>query len=332
MKNSCMKFLITGGLGFIGSNFVRKILQNEENQIINIDNELAGSNHKSLSDLENNSSYNFVKGDITDKVIMKKIIEECDIIVNFAAESHVDRSISTPRPFIDSNILGVFNILEILRDVKRKLIHISTDEVFGNIQNDSATENFRFNPSSPYSASKASAELLINAYSKTFGINAIVTRCTNNYGPRQFLEKLIPKTIIFAEKNFKIPIYGKGTSKRDWIYVLDHCEAIQNIIEKGNVGETYNISSGNELDNITVVKKILNLMNKSEDLIEYVDERPGEDERYSLDSSKIQDELKWNCKIDFDTGINLTIQWYLNNKYWWKDMNMSKLKQISWMK
>jgi len=327
-----MKFLVTGGLGFIGSNFIRQILQDKENQIINIDKELLGSNHKSLSDLENKSSYSFVKGDIADKVVMKKLIEECDIIVNFAAESHVDRSISTPRPFIDSNILGVFNILEILRNVERKLIHISTDEVFGSIENDSATEKFRFNPSSPYSASKASAELLINAYSKTFGIDTTITRCTNNYGPRQFLEKLIPKTIIFAEKNIKIPIYGKGKSKRDWIYVSDHCEAIQNVIQKGKVGETYNISSGNELDNIVVVKKILDLMNKSEDLIEFVDKRPGEDERYSLDSSKIQNELKWNCKIDFDRGINITIQWYLNNKSWWKDINISKLRQISWIR
>jgi len=327
-----MKFLITGGLGFIGSNFIRQILHNKENQIINIDKELLGSNHKSLSDLEDKLSYSFVKGDIADNVVMKKLIEECDIIVNFAAESHVDRSISTPRPFIDSNILGVFNILEILRNVERKLIHISTDEVFGSIENDSATEKFRFNPSSPYSASKASAELLINAYSKTFGIDTIITRCTNNYGPRQFLEKLIPKTIIFAEKNIKIPIYGKGKSKRDWIYVSDHCEAIQNVIQKGKVGETYNISSGNELDNIVVVKKILDLMNKSEDLIEFVDKRPGEDERYSLDSSKIQNELKWNCKIDFDRGINITIQWYLNNKSWWKDINISKLRQISWIR
>lgn len=327
-----MKFLVTGGLGFIGSNFIWKILENKENEVINIDNELLGSNHKSLEELENNTSYTFVKSDITNTAIMEKKIEQVDLVVNFAAESHVDRSISDPNSFIHSNIFGVFKILEILKKIKRKFIHISTDEVFGSVLNESVPENFRFNPSSPYSASKASAELLINSYNKTYGLDAIITRCTNNYGPRQFLEKLIPKTIVCAAENKKIPIYGKGNSKRDWIYVLDHCDAIETIIKKGKMGESYNISTGVELDNISVVKKILNIMGKSEDLIEYVDERPGEDQRYSLDSKKITKELNWKAKINFEKGINLTIQWYLKNKYWWNEMDISQIRKASWMK
>jgi len=327
-----MKFLVTGGLGFIGSNFIREIIQNNTSQVINIDRESSGSNHKNISEIVHNSNYQFVKGDIQDKKIMEKLINDCDVIVNFAAESHVDRSISSPQTFMDSNILGVFNILEIIKNNPKKLIHISTDEVFGSLPEGSADEFTRFNPSSPYSASKAAAEHLINSYVKTFDIDAIITRCTNNFGPRQFPEKLIPKTIIFAEKNIKIPIYGKGNSKRDWIYVLDHCKAIIDIIKGGKIGNTYNISAENELQNIAIVKKILEKMGKSEKLIEYVKDRPGEDKRYSMNSSKIRKELGWKCKVDFDKGLDNTIEWYLENIEWWQDSELSKLKQIPWMK
>jgi len=325
-----MKLLVTGGLGFIGSNFISHVLKKYENhKIINIDDELIGSNHNYLSNLKNSQNYFFVKGSITNKKLMTKLITDCDVIINFAAESHVDRSISNPKPFIDSNILGVFNILEILKKQKKRLVHISTDEVFGSLKTGSANEEYRLNPSSPYSASKASAELLINSYIRTFNIDSVITRCTNNYGPHQYPEKLIPKAIILAHRNEKIPIYGNGKSIRDWIFVEDHCNAIMKVLTKGNSGETYNISSQNELDNLTIIKKILKLMNKPLDLLEFVDDRPGEDHRYSLDSLKIRTELKWNHKINFEEGIIKTIEWYLIKNPWGK-IDSKKLKNIPW--
>ena len=325
-----MKLLVTGGLGFIGSNFISHVLKKYENhKIINIDDELIGSNHNYLSNLKNSQNYFFVKGSITNKKLMTKLITDCDVIINFAAESHVDRSISNPKPFIDSNILGVFNILEILKKHKKRLVHISTDEVFGSLKTGSANEEYRLNPSSPYSASKASAELLINSYIRTFNIDSVITRCKNNYGPHQYPEKLIPKAIILAHRNEKIPIYGNGKSIRDWIFVEDHCNAIMKVLTDGNSGETYNISSQNELDNLTIIKKILKLMNKPLDLLEFVDDRPGEDHRYSLDSLKIRTELKWNHKINFEEGIMKTIEWYLIKNPWEK-IDSKKLKNISW--
>jgi dTDP-glucose 4,6-dehydratase len=325
-----MKLLVTGGLGFIGSNFISHVLKKYENhKIINIDDELIGSNHNYLLNLKNSQNYFFVKGNITNKKLMTKLITDCDVIINFAAESHVDRSISNPKPFIDSNILGVFNILEILKKQKKRLVHISTDEVFGSLKTGSANEEYRLNPSSPYSASKASAELLINSYIHTFNIDSVITRCTNNYGPHQYPEKLIPKAIILAHRNEKIPIYGNGKSIRDWIFVEDHCNAIMKVLTDGNSGETYNISSQNELDNLTIIKKILKLMNKPLDLLEFVDDRPGEDHRYSLDSLKIRTELKWNHKINFEEGIMKTIEWYLIKNPWGK-IDSKKLKNIPW--
>jgi len=229
-----MKLLVTGGLGFIGTNFIIHILNNyQDHSIVNIDAELIGSNHKSLSNFENSNNYKFVKGNITDRVLMEKLINECDAIINFAAESHVDRSILNAKPFIDSNIIGVFTILEILKNQKKRLVHISTDEVFGSLETDSADENYRFNPSSPYSASKASSELLINSYVATHDIDAVITRCTNNYGPQQFLEKLIPKAIILAAHNIPVPVYNGGKGIRDWIFVDDHCNAIMKVLHKG---------------------------------------------------------------------------------------------------
>ena len=313
-----MKLLVTGGLGFIGSNFILDALKNTNYEILNVDAEFYGSNHYNLIEVENSSKYSFVKGDITDKKLMENLISECDCIVNFAAESHVDRSILDPSPFLNSNILGTFTILDIIKNQKKRLVHVSTDEVYGTILEGSAIEETRFNPSSPYSATKASAELLINSYVKTYDVDAVITRCTNNYGPRQFNEKLIPKAIGLCTENKKIPVYGTGASIRDWIHVEDHCKAIMLVLEKGNTGESYNISSSNEVNNLTLITKILEILNKSKENIHFVENRPGEDIRYSLDSSKIHRELGWTPKISFDEGLEKTVQWYISNKDWWK--------------
>ena len=306
--------LVTGGCGFIGSNFILNILKNNDKiTITNIDAELLGSNHNNLSELNNSPNYHFVKGNITNRNLMEELIGNSDAVINFAAETFVDRSILDANQFLVSNIRGTYTILEILRKQKKRLVQISTDEVYGSLENDSATEEYRFNPSNPYAATKASAELLVNSYVKTYDLDCVITRCTNNYGPRQFYEKLIPKTIFLANHDKKIPIYGTGKNIRDWIFVDDHCEAVYNVLLNGKSGESYNISSNNELDNITIVKTILEIMDKSDDLIEFVDDRPGHDLRYSLDSSKIRKSLKWAEKITFQEGLEKTIEWYLKS-------------------
>jgi len=308
-----MKLLVTGGLGFIGSNFIINLLKNYTDiDITNIDAELLGSNHENLTEISNSSHYNFVKGNITNKNLMEKLIHDADCVVNFAAESFVDRSILDANQFLVSNIRGTYTILEALRNNKKRLIQISTDEVYGSLEVDSATEESRFNPSNPYAATKASAELLVNSYVKTYDLDCIITRCTNNYGPRQFYEKLIPKTIFLANNNKKIPIYGKGKNIRDWIFVDDHCNAVYNVLMNGESGQSYNVSANNEIDNISLVKKILEIMNKSSDLINFVEDRPGHDLRYSLDSTKIRNSLGWNNKTNFDDAIRKTIDWVLN--------------------
>ena len=308
-----MKLLVTGGLGFIGSNFILNTLKNDEKiSITNIDAELLGSDHNNLLELKNSSNYHFVKGNITNRNLMEKLIESSDIVVNFAAETFVDRSILDANQFLVSNIRGTYTILEILRKQKKRFIQISTDEVYGSLENDSATEEYRFNPSNPYAATKASAELLVNSFVKTYDLDCVITRCTNNYGPRQFYEKLIPKTIFLANNNKKIPIYGKGKNIRDWIFVDDHCDAVYNVLMNGESGQSYNISANNEIDNISLVKKILEIMDKSSDLINFVEDRPGHDLRYSLDSTKIRNSLGWNNKTNFDDAIRKTIDWILN--------------------
>ena len=326
-----MKLLVTGGLGFIGSNFIKNILENyTDYNIINLDDERYGSNHLSLTSLKNSNNYKFVKGNICDTELCKKLVSESDVVINFAAESHVDRSILNSKPFMDSNIIGVHNILEQIKLHKKRLIQISTDEVFGSLENESADEKFKLNSSSPYASSKASAELIVNSYVKTYECDCIITRCTNNYGPHQFPEKLIPKTLLLAENNQKIPIYGTGKNIRDWIHVNDHCNAIIDVLHKGKTGESYNISANNEIDNITIVKKILSLMDKSEELIEFVEDRPGHDFRYSLDSSKIRNSLNWSSKINFDKGIENTIDWYLQNPEWWKNIEKNTFNGTPW--
>jgi len=328
-----MKLLVTGGLGFIGSNFILQILKNYEDfKITNVDAELHGSHKDNLNEIENFPNYKFVKGNITSYSLMKNLITDCDVIVNFAAESFVDRSISNAEPFLESNIKGVFTILEILKKEKKRFVHISTDEVYGNLFSGSAIEETRFNPSSPYAATKASAEILINSYKITYDCDCLITRCTNNYGPRQFPEKLIPKIILLAEKNKKIPIYGSGKNLRDWLFVTDHCDAIINVLQNGKSGESYNISSNNEINNITIVKKILSILEKSDDLIEFVEDRPGHDFRYSMNSDKLRNELDWKPKINFDDGLKNTIDWYLSNPQWWKDLSEKIFEHTPWKK
>ena len=326
-----MKLLVTGGLGFIGSNFILKILnEKQKNSVVNVDAELFGSNHQNLESVKNHENYRFVKGNITNRHLMEDLISECDAVVNFAAESFVDRSIADANPFLVSNIRGTFTILDIIKEQKKRLVQISTDEVFGSLESTSAKENSRFNPSSPYAATKAAAELLVNSYIITYDCDCVITRCTNNYGPRQFPEKLIPKTLILANQNKKIPIYGEGKNIRDWIFVDDHCEAVYNVLLNGKSGESYNISANNEVNNLTIVKKILDILNKPEDLIKSVEDRPGHDFRYSLDSSKVRSELNWSENTNFDDGLKKTVDWYLSNPSWWQNISQDILKSTPW--
>jgi len=326
-----MKLLVTGGLGFIGSNFITKILEEKSDfEVVNVDAQLHGADKRNLSGIENNENYEFVNGNITNKRLMEELISKCDAVVNFAAESFVDRSINDANPFLVSNIRGTFTILDIITKQKKRMIQISTDEVFGSLIDGTATEQSKLNPSSPYAATKAAAELLANSYSATYGSDVIITRCTNNYGPRQFAEKLIPKTILLASKDRKIPIYGKGTNIRDWIYVDDHCDAVLLTLLNGKSGKSYNISANNEIDNLTVVRKILEIMNKSEDLIDFVEDRPGHDFRYSMDSKKISDELGWRVKSNFDYGLRKTIQWYLDHPDILNNVSSTVLDSTPW--
>ena len=325
-----MRLLVTGGLGFIGSNFILKMLEHTDIQIINIDAEFYGSDHKNLSKIKDSQRYNFVKGNIANRKFMNEQIAKCDAVVSFAAESFVDRSINDANPFLVSNIRGAFTILDIITKQNKRMIQISTDEVYGSLSNDTAVEESKLNPSNPYAATKASAELLIKSYITTFGSDVIITRCTNNFGPRQFIEKLIPKTIILANQNKKIPIYGNGKNIRDWIYVDDHCEAVSLALFNGKSGESYNISAGNEMDNLTIVRKILDIMNKSEDLIEFVDDRPGHDFRYSMNSKKISSELGWKTKSNFNENLKTTIEWYLENPDILNNSSSIVLDQTPW--
>jgi dTDP-glucose 4,6-dehydratase len=326
-----MKLLVTGGLGFIGSNFILKILkEKQKNSVVNVDAELFGSNHQNLESIKNHDNYRFVKGNITNRHLMEDLISECDAVVNFAAESFVDRSIADANPFLVSNIRGTFTILDIIKEQKKRLVQISTDEVFGSLKSTSAKENSRFNPSSPYAATKAAAELLVNSYIVTYDCDCVITRCTNNYGSRQFPEKLIPKTLILANQNKKVPIYGEGKNIRDWIFVDDHCEAVSKVLLKGRSGESYNISANNEVDNLTIVKKILEILDKPQDLIKSVEDRPGHDFRYSLDSSKVRSELNWSENTNFDEGLKKTVDWYLSNPAWWQNISSKILDSTPW--
>jgi dTDP-glucose 4,6-dehydratase len=318
-----MRLLVSGGLGFIGSNFCRLILtDHKDTAVVNIDKVGVGANPANLRDLENDKRYTFIKGDICDSQLLKKVVKRIDAVVNIAAETHVDRSISDPYVFLQNNTLGTFTLLEALRkhNDKARLVQVSTDEVYGEIPEGAFTEKDAVKPSNPYSASKAAADMFVQAYHKTYGLKTFITRCTNNFGPFQFPEKLIPKTIIRAMRNLPIPVYGSGENVREWIYVLDHCEAILSVLTKGTPGEVYNVSSGNELCNLELVKRILALLDKPEELVSYVEDRPGHDLRYSLNSSRIQTELGWKPRFSFIDALESTVKWYVKNEEWWKPL------------
>jgi len=317
-----MKILVCGGSGFIGSTFIRNHFQtNTESQITNLDNLTIGSNQENLKDLEHNPNYKFLNEDIRNEIFIENLVKDFDVVINFAAESHVDRSIANPKPFIETNILGTYSLLESIRKHDKLFVHVSTDEIYGDAENlSSFTENSQIRPSNPYSATKAASDHLVASYHRTYGIKCIITRCTNNFGPRQFPEKLIPKTIIRLIKNLKVPIYGNGEQIRSWIYVTDHVKAIDSLISKGKFGEVYNITAYEEISNISIVEKILDLMNKSHNMIEFVLDRPGHDKRYSINSSKIEKTIDWKPKYNFDDALKETVNWYLKNTQWWEPL------------
>ena len=321
-----MKILVTGGAGFIGSNFIHYILKKyPEYQIINYDNLTYAGNLENLKSVEDNSHYQFVKGDIADGKRVEKIIKEyqVELIVNFAAESHVDRSILNPEDFIKTNVLGTYTLLQAaLKNGKIRFHHISTDEVFGSLgPNDPAfNETTHYDPRSPYSASKASSDHLVNAYFHTFALPVTISNCSNNYGPFMFPEKLFPLFITNLLEGKKIPLYGDGLNVRDWLYVEDHCRAIDLIIHKGKLGETYCIGGNCEKTNKEVTYKILELMGKNESSIEFVKDRLGHDKRYAINFSKIKKELGWEPQIKFEEGLKKMILWYQENEKWWKNI------------
>jgi dTDP-glucose 4,6-dehydratase len=315
-----MKVLVTGGLGFIGSNFCRHMLAKfPDYELINVDKMGIGANPANLQGVENDKRYTFLKGDICNPQLMNRLIHQVDLVVNIAAETHVDRSISDPYVFLENNTVGTYTILEAIRkhNHKARLLQVSTDEVYGEALEGSFTELTPPKPSNPYSASKAAADMFVLSYHKTYGLNVSITRCTNNFGPYQLPEKLIPKTVIRALRGLPIPIYGAGKNIRDWIFVEDHCEAIATVLEKGVSGEVYNVSAGNEIPNIEIAQKIIKLLDKPAELITFVEDRPGHDARYSLDSSKIRSELGWKPRFSFEDSLASTVKWYLENERWW---------------
>ena len=317
-----MSILVTGGCGFIGSNFVRRWLSMNDELLINLDKMTYASDHTLNLDLKDNTSYLFRKGSIEDMTTVADILmtHKPRAIINFAAESHVDNSIANAYPFMKTNIMGTFNLLECVRqtDPNLKFIHVSTDEVFGSLQAHSQpfTEKTPYDPRSPYSASKAASDHLVRAYHHTHGLNAMITNCSNNYGPYQNPEKLIPVIIRKALAGEKIPIYGDGTNVRDWIYVMDHVDALIDVLDMGEAGETYCIGGGNEYSNLRIAYEILETLEIDKDLIEFVEDRKGHDFRYAIDSDKIYIHLGWKPRIDFIDGLYKTVEWYKRNTSW----------------
>lgn len=324
-----MNIIVTGGAGFIGGNFVHMMVTKYiEDHIICVDELTYAGNLETLELVKDKSNFSFVKADIADRQAIYEIFEQYkpDIIINFAAESHVDRSIGNPEVFLHTNIMGVAVLMDACRKYGIHRYHqVSTDEVYGDLPLDRPdlffTEETPIHTSSPYSSSKAAADLLVLAYHRTYGLPVTISRCSNNYGPYHFPEKLIPLMIINAFNNKKLPVYGDGKNVRDWLYVKDHCEAIDLIVRKGRIGEVYNIGGHNERANIDVVKTILSVLGKDESLITYVTDRPGHDQRYAIDPTKIKNELDWLPRTSFDEGIKKTVQWYIANQDWWKHIS-----------
>lgn len=329
-----MKILVTGGAGFIGGNFVHYMVNKyPEDEIVNLDLLTYAGNLETLKPVEDKKNYRFIKGDIADRDFIMELFqkEKFDVVINFAAESHVDRSISDPGIFVQTNVLGTVVLLDACRAFQVKRFHqVSTDEVYGDLPLDRPdlffTEETPLHTSSPYSSSKASADLFVMAYHRTYGLPVTISRCSNNYGPYQFPEKLIPLMISRALAEEQLPVYGKGDNVRDWLHVLDHCIAIDLIVRKGREGEVYNIGGHNERTNLEVVKTILKALGKSEDLIHYVTDRPGHDRRYAIDPTKMEQELGWKPIYTFDTGIPETIDWYLNHEEWWQNILSGEYK------
>lgn len=315
-----MKLLVTGCAGFIGSNFVKWLHDHDKTvHITNLDALTYSGNLENIKELLNSERHKFVKGNICDPAVTDDLVKNADMVINFAAESHVDRSIDGPKEFIQTNIFGTFNLLESVRKNSKKIrfVQVSTDEVYGSLGDiGKFTEETPLAPNSPYSSSKASSDLLVRSYQHTFGFDTVTTRCSNNYGAYQFPEKLIPLMIHRASNDQKLPVYGDGRNVRDWIHVLDHARGIWMAATKGRSGEVYNFGSDNEWENIKIVKELLKNLGKPESLIEYVKDRPGHDKRYAIDSSKAHNELGWKPEISFDAGLKGTIDWYLSNKEW----------------
>jgi dTDP-glucose 4,6-dehydratase len=319
-----MRLLVTGGAGFIGSNFIRHALMaHPELAIINLDNLTYAGNLENLSDVESLPRYTFVKGDISDKQLLDSLT--FDAVINFAAESHVDRSILDSFPFLQTNVIGTQNLLEAVRKRNCRMLHISTDEVYGSIEKGLFTEESPLAPNSPYAASKASSDLLVRAYHETFGLDVIITRCSNNYGPHQFPEKLIPLVISHAIEGKPIPVYGDGRNVRDWIHVADHCKAVDLVFHKAKAGDIYNIGGRNERQNMDIIRMLLAMVAEKTgtdrtallNLMTFVKDRPGHDRRYAIDPSKIEGELGWRPEMPFEKGLEKTVDWYLENKRWW---------------
>lgn len=316
-----MRLLVTGGAGFIGSNFIRYVLNKHPDcQVLNFDKLTYAGNPDNLKDVAQNPNYDFVKGDITDARAVEEVMEGIDVVLNFAAESHVDRSILSPDEFVLTNVLGVNTLLKVAREKKvERFVQISTDEVYGSIENGSFRESDLLMPSSPYSASKAGGDLLAYSYWVTHRFPVVITRSSNNFGPYQYPEKVIPLFITNALEDRPLPLYGDGLNVRDWLFVVDNCEAIDLVLHQGKEGEIYNIGAGNELTNSDLTEKILQLLRKPETLIKYVKDRPGHDRRYSIDSSKVH-KLGWQPRRKFEEALEETIRWYENNTEWWKKL------------
>lgn len=329
-----MKLLITGGAGFMGSNFIRYILNKyPDYKIINLDKLTYSGNLNNLKDVENSPNYQFVKGDICDQNLVEKLSKDVDVIINYAAETHVDRSILNPSAFVKTDVLGTYTLLEASKKYKHKrFIQISTDEVFGSKEAGKFKEDSPFLPNSPYAASKAGGDLLCRSYVTTYNLPIIVTHSCNFFGPYHYPEKFISLSIVNLLQGKKIPLYGDGQNVREWIYTEDHCNALDLVLHKGQVGQIYNISSEEEWKNIDVLRLIIKIMGKDENSIAYIKDRPGHDRRYSLDSTKIKKELGWKPKLSFEEGLRKTIDWFKENEWWWKPIIENKEYQEFYQK